>query len=263
MLVNLVTTLGYACIPLVLLWGLSVRLRDVSIVDIYWGLGFIWMAALSASRSSVDSVLSEIGMQQVLILIAVSLWGTRLSLYLLWRNWGAGEDKRYQEMRSKFPKFWLSSLPIVFLLQGFLSWVVSLPLQVCLLSGSHGLGLINYIGLAVWAVGLFFEAVGDFQLARFKDKAQSGDVLRTGLWRYTRHPNYFGDFLVWWGLFLLSFTNWGNAWTVIGPIVMTVLLLKVSGVALLERDLSKRKPDYQKYVKNTPAFFPWFPKTSA
>jgi steroid 5-alpha reductase family enzyme len=165
-------------------------------------------------------------------------------------------------MRKRFgDRFPIISLVTVFLLQGVLMWVVSLPVQLGQVSDTPDVGVIAAIGVVVWMVGLFFETVGDFQLSRFKrDPSNEGKVLDTGLWRYTRHPNYFGDCCAWWGIAIVAAESATGAWGIIGAVVMTVLLLRVSGVALLEKSLSKRKPDYQAYVDRTSAFVPMPPK---
>ena len=236
------------------LWLLSLALRDVSIIDIFWGLGFVVVAWLSAALAGWPS-------NRCLLLVAITtIWGVRLSGYLAWRNIGEKEDRRYREMRSHWgDRFPLVSLFTVFWLQAAILWVVALPLQLGVRS-TESLGWLDALGLAVWSVGLFFEAVGDVQLARFKaDPENEGKVFDKGLWRYTRHPNYFGDFLIWWGFYLVAAAG-GYWWTIFSPVLMGVLLMKVSGVVLLEKSISDRKPQYQSYVCRTNAFFPWFPK---
>ncbi len=236
------------------LWLISVRLRDASIVDPFWGFGFVvvgWTAALAGELSGWGIVLA----------LFTTAWGLRLSIHLARRNLGHGEDFRYQAMRKRFPRFELTSLVIVFGLQGLLLWVVALPLQLAPAyeGGRHAIGAA---GAVVWAIGLAFEAVGDAQLARFRaDPGTSGRVLDTGLWRYTRHPNYFGDACVWWGLWLVALAAGAPWWTVIGPVVMTVLLRRVSGVTLLERSLAQRRPGYEEYVRRTSAFVPRLPRS--
>jgi steroid 5-alpha reductase family enzyme len=240
-------------------WLISVVMRDASIVDIAWGAGFVVVAWTAfAVGDGPES-------RKWLITLMVSAWGLRLSGYLAWRNLGKGEDYRYQKMR----KYWGDRFPIVslftvFLLQGVLMFVVSLPVQMAQMSGGpDGLVWISFVGLGVFAVGLFFETVGDLQLAAFKaDPANEGKVMDRGLWRYTRHPNYFGDFVVWWGIFLVAMARPELAWTAIGPLVMSVLLIRVSGVALLERNLKRRRPGYEEYIKRTSSFFPLPPRNA-
>ncbi len=192
-----------------------------------------------------------------------ALWGGRLGSYLLWRNWGAGEDYRYRAMRRRHgDRFGRVSLVTVFGLQGVLQWIVSLPLQVAILAPTQpGLGALDALGAGLVALGLGSEAIGDWQLARFKrDPANAGRVMDRGLWRYTRHPNYFGDSLVWWGLYAIACGAPGGVLTLPGPALMTWLLLRVSGVALLERSLMARKPGYAEYAARTSAFLPWPPR---
>jgi steroid 5-alpha reductase family enzyme len=196
-----------------------------------------------------------------LISILVTLWGLRLSLYILWRNWGKPEDFRYQKWRQEAGKrWWWQSYFQVFVLQGLLMWLISVPLLAAQRSSAPAnLTMFDFIGLVLWVVGFFFEAVGDLQLARFKaNPANKGKVLEAGVWRYTRHPNYFGDSAQWWGYYLIG-ASAGGWWTIFSPILMTLLLLRVSGVALLEKTLETR-PGYKEYVEKTSAFIPWFPR---
>lgn len=234
------------------LWALSVRRRDASIVDIYWGPGFALIAWLAWWINGAAA-----GRPLAVALLA-TLWGGRLGVYLWWRNSGAGEDARYAAMRRRHgDRFAVVSLYTVFGLQAVLMWIVSLPLQAVPLAGALvPLGALDALGALLFAVGFTFESVGDWQLARFRaDPANRGAVMQRGLWAWTRHPNYFGDFTVWWG-FACFATAAGAWWTVIGPVVMSVLLLRVSGVTLLERSLRRSKPAYADYAARTPAFFP-------
>jgi steroid 5-alpha reductase family enzyme len=251
----LVTSLLVVLGAFFILWVVSVLVRDASIVDPSWGLAFVligWTAWLASE---------DPGSRQTLIAVLVTMWGLRLSLFLAVRNLGHGEDYRYQAMRRRWGKrFPLISLGTVFVLQAVLAWIVSLPVQVTM-ANPGGPGWLAGIGVALWAIGLFFESVGDWQLARFKsDPVNTGRVMDRGLWRYTRHPNYFGDFTVWWGIFLVAFVGMSMWWTVIGPLLMSTLLLRVSGVALLEKTITSRRPGYEEYVRRTNAFFPWKPK---
>jgi steroid 5-alpha reductase family enzyme len=191
-----------------------------------------------------------------LVVALVSVWGLRLAGYLAWRNRGHAEDRRYQAIRARNePNFALKSLWLIFGFQAMLAWVISLPLAGAV-AGDAPLGLLDALGVVVWAVGFFFEAVGDGQLARFKsDPANAGQVMDRGLWRYTRHPNYFGDFCVWWGFYLIALSA-GAWWSIVGPLIMSFLLLRFSGVRLLERDIGERRPAYAEYVRRTNAFFP-------
>lgn len=232
------------------LWLVSLAVKDSSIVDLFWGAGFVlvsWLSVASAGASPRGLLAAGL----------VSAWGLRLAGYLAWRNLGKGEDKRYQAMRrARGAAWWWKSFFIVFLLQGVLLWVVSLPLQVAASRGGP-LSPWDALPVAVFAVGLAFEAVGDLQLARFK-RTHKGQVMDRGLWRYTRHPNYFGDFLVWWGLYGVALVG-GGWWTVVSPLVMSVLLMRVSGVTLLEQSM-KARPGYEDYVRRTSAFFPRPPR---
>ena len=236
-----------------LLWLISVRLKNVSIVDLFWGTGFVLISWLSLLYS--DSAESR----GIWLAVLCTLWGLRLSLYLTIRNHGKPEDYRYAAMRSRREKtFWFSSLFIVFWLQGGIMWIVSLPLQLGATS-SREMQWWNYAGVLIWFIGFVFEAVGDYQLSRFK-RSNTG-VMDQGLWRFTRHPNYFGNALIWWGMGIVAFevSHW---WILLSPALMTFLLLKVSGVALLEKTLAARSQDYRDYVERTSAFFPLPPRTT-
>jgi steroid 5-alpha reductase family enzyme len=246
-----------ALVLLLVTWVVSVPLRNVSIVDIVWGLAFVVIAW--TTRLVADGVPAR----QNLLVLLVTLWGLRLSVYLLWRNAGKDEDFRYRKMRDRRgDAFVWQSLLTVFVVQAVLAWIVSLPVQLAQVPDEpEGLGPLAFAGIAVWVVGLTFEAVGDHQLARFKgDPANKGKVMDRGLWRYTRHPNYFGDFAVWWGIFLVAAETRVGWIGVIGPLVMSFLLLRVSGVALLERGMDERRPGYAAYIERTSAFFPRPPK---
>jgi len=240
-----------------LLWIWSIFIKNVSIVDIFWGFGFVVVNAFYVFMSG------ELNDRKTLILILVTIWGLRLTFYLAYRNIGKGEDFRYQEFRRKFgpERYWWLSFFQVFLLQGALIMIVSLPLLGISSSTSSGtLNVLDYIGMLVWLIGFAFEAGGDFQLARFKSNSgNQGKVLQTGFWKYTRHPNYFGDAAVWWAYAIFSVAA-GSYWQIIGSILMTILIIKVSGVSLLERTLKDTKPQYKDYIQKTSSFFPWFPK---
>lgn len=235
-------------------WLISLVRRDVSIVDLFWAVGFVliaWATLVNSGNWTAAAVAAA---------IMVTVWGVRLSGYLTWRNWGEPEDRRYAEMRQHHGKrFPLVSFFTVFALQAFLTWIIAMPLQLGI-PELQALAAVQVLGIVLWLVGLGFESIGDYQLARFKaDPDNSGQVMNRGLWRYTRHPNYFGDFLVWWGFYFTTLQP--DTWhlTLIGPVVMSVLLLRVSGVTLLEKSLSSRLEGYEQYVKNTSAFFPWPP----
>jgi steroid 5-alpha reductase family enzyme len=205
-----------------------------------------------------------LGPRAILVLGLVTVWALRLSIYITVRNWGHGEDRRYQAIRARNqPHFEIKSLYLIFALQALMAWIISLPLLGAILnSNAHSspLGVLDFAGTALWLVGFSFEAGGDWQLARFKaDPANRGKVMDRGFWRYTRHPNYFGDFSVWWGLYLIA-AGAGAWWSIIGPIGMSVLLMRVSGVTLLEKDIGERRPQYADYIRRTNAFFPGPPR---
>ncbi|MEO7795834.1 MAG: DUF1295 domain-containing protein [Thermoanaerobaculia bacterium] len=244
-------------------WLLSVRLRDVSIVDVMWGPGFALVAAVGASLGAGDES------RKAVVVVLVGVWGLRLGMHIFRRNaprgGGQSEDYRYRAMRERQgPRFvWLSAFT-VFGLQGALLLFIALPLLASTaLAGAPALRLLDFAGIALFLAGFFCEAVGDAQLARFRaNPANRGKVCDVGLWRYSRHPNYFGDATLWWGFYLIACAVPGGAWTIASPIVMTILLLKVSGVALLERGLTSSKPGYAEYVARTSAFIPWFPRSA-
>jgi steroid 5-alpha reductase family enzyme len=240
------------------LWLVSLALKNASIVDIFWGPGFA-LAAWVYFALTPDGF----AVRKVLVVTLVTLWGLRLGLHIGVRNIGKGEDYRYRAWRqSNGPGWWWQSLFKVFGVQGLLMWLITAPLLVAQYHGApNTLTLWDMLGVIVWLIGFLFEAVGDWQLTRFKaDPANQGQVMRTGLWKYTRHPNYFGDAALWWGYFLLALSVPGGWLTIFSPAMMTGLLMKVSGVALLEKNLTKTKPQYQDYIESTNAFFPWFPR---
>jgi steroid 5-alpha reductase family enzyme len=232
-------------------WLVSLALRDASIVDIVWGLGFVAVAWISVLVGTDDR-------RSLLVAALTTIWGLRLTFYLAWRNLGKGEDYRYQAMRRRYgARFGAVSLFVVFGFQGVLMWIVSLPVQT---ATGDTTGPLDLLGILLWTIGIVFETVGDLQLARFKAKPQNkGRVLDTGLWRYTRHPNYFGDFCVWWGIFGIALAG-GAWWSIVGPLVMTALLMRYSGAGLLEKTIGRRRPGYDEYVRRTNAFFPGPPK---
>lgn len=246
-----------ACLMLAT-WSVSLLRRDASIVDIVWGLGFVlvaWAAKFVTGAS---------GAGNWLLLLMVTVWGLRLAGYLAKRNLGKGEDFRYKAMRRKHgERFAIVSLYTVFGLQGALMFVVSLPVTMGQRDTSAGTGFVVFLGFVVWAIGIYFEAVGDAQLARFKrDPRNEGQIMDQGLWALTRHPNYFGDALVWWGLAIVGSSQGAGVWAFLGAGVMTVLLVRVSGAAMLDRLLAKRKPGYAEYMARTSGFIP-MPRRSA
>jgi len=253
-----VTTLAATFALMLGVWLLSLALKDASIVDVVWGLGFLLIAGVCYATTGGYAG------RKILITALAAVWGLRLALHIFLRNKGKGEDYRYQAMRRRFGKrFPIVSLFTVFGLQGVLMWVISLPLQIGQLSREPaGLTWLDWTGAVIWLVGFLFESVGDLQLVRFKaERRNKGKVMDRGLWRFTRHPNYFGDALLWWGFFVIALATPHGVWTVVGPLIMTGLLMKVSGVALLEKTLTKTKPEYAGYVSRTNAFFPWRPRS--
>jgi steroid 5-alpha reductase family enzyme len=239
----------------VITWLISLALRDASVIDPVWPLGFVAVAITAFVVGDGDEG------RRLLLLVLVAVWGLRLSGYLVIRNAGKGEDFRYAAMREKRGRnFWIISLVTVFMLQGVLMWIVSLPVQLAAVPG-RALGWLAVVGTVMWGIGVAFESIGDWQLARFKANPDNrGKVLDTGLWRYTRHPNYFGDFLVWWGIFLIAAESGPGALGIAGPLLMTLLLVKVSGAGLLEKDIATRRPGYAQYVRRTSGFIPRPPR---
>ena len=235
-------------------WYWSYRQHNVNIVDSLWPLLFLLAGVVYALAVEAP------GPRTGLLLALLAVWSLRLCVYLSWRNWGETEDKRYAEMREHHgERFPMVSLYKVFLLQGVIAWIVSLPLLAAI-AGRGAMGFLDFLGVVLWLMGMVFEAGGDWQLARFKaDPDNKGKVLNRGLWRYTRHPNYFGDFCVWWGFFLLALAA-GGWWSFIGPLIMSVLLMRVSGVTLTEKTIEERRPAYREYQQNTNAFFPGAPR---
>jgi steroid 5-alpha reductase family enzyme len=239
---------------LLLTFAVALRVGRYNVVDAVWGLGFAVIAvvafALSAGHGSEP--------RRILLLAATVIWGARLAGYVGWRSRGKGEDPRYTEMLGKAPGSRAAyALRKVFLLQAALIWLISVPVQAGMFErGGAGWTAAAVAGLAVWACGLAFESIGDWQLARFKaDPAHRGQVMDRGLWRYTRHPNYFGDACVWWGLFLIGLGSWLGLVAVFAPVLMTFLLAAGSGKPITEERLGSR-PGYAEYVAATSGFFP-------
>ncbi len=243
----------------VAVWLLSVVLKNVAIVDSVWSLMFL-ATALVYLRGAAALGQGMVTLRALLLVLLVAVWALRLAGYITWRNWGHGEDRRYQAIRARNePNFGFKSLYLVFLLQAGLAWVISLPLLGAA-TGRTALGVLDALGVVLWVVGFAFEAGGDWQLARFKaDPTNRGKVMDKGFWRLTRHPNYFGDFCIWWGFFLIALSA-GAWWSIIGPALMSFLLMRVSGVTLLEKDIGERRPQYADYVRRTNAFFPGPPR---
>jgi steroid 5-alpha reductase family enzyme len=239
------------------LWVISVLIKNVSIVDLFWGFGFVVSAIFFYLKTDGYET------RKILLLVLVAIWGLRLSIYLAWRNIGKGEDFRYAQFRKNYGehRYWWISFFQTFLLQGILMWLISAPLLGAMYySINNSLEILDFLGVTFWIIGISFEAGGDFQLARFKSNPDNrGKVLNMGFWRYTRHPNYFGDSSVWWGYGLFCLAA-GSYIPVLGSILMTALIIKVSGVALLEKSLKDTKPQYKEYIEKTNSFIPWFPK---
>jgi steroid 5-alpha reductase family enzyme len=235
-------------------WLVSLVRKDVSIVDSLWSLMIL------ASLLAYLVISGQSGPLTWLLVGLLGIWAIRLSVYITVRNHGEGEDRRYQAIRANNqPNFEFKSLFIIFFFQGLLAWVICLPV-VAAVSGEAPPGPLVYLGLVLWLTGMFFEVVGDFQLSRFlKSKRGENDVMDQGLWRYTRHPNYFGEAVLWWGFYAFALSA-GAWWTIISPLLMTFLLLRVSGVAMLEKDISGRRPAYRDYISRTNAFFPGRPR---
>lgn len=235
-------------------WLLSVKLRDVSIVDSLWSMFFIAFALSFAWRMRSETMAAYVALGLIL------LWGLRLSGYITIRNHGKGEDRRYQAIRARNqPNFEFKSLYLIFALQAVLAAIVAMPLAP-ILNGAQDANVATCAGFAIAAFGALFETVADAQMARFKaTRASQDDVMNRGLWRYSRHPNYFGEATFWWGMWIAS-ASMGGAWTVFSPLLMNWLLTRVSGVPLLEADLQKRSAAYREYLTTTPRFVPGWPK---
>jgi steroid 5-alpha reductase family enzyme len=235
-------------------WAVATARRNAGLVDIAWSLFFLAAAATYVAGAGHE------GARAWLVLALVAVWSLRLASYLALRNWGAPEDHRYRAIRARNePGFTWKSLYLVFGLQALLAWLISAPLAGAIASATP-LGALDLAGAALVAFGTAFESAADAQLATFKAApANAGQVMDRGLWRYTRHPNYFGEFCVAWGFWLLAVAG-GAWWTVFAPLFMSFLLLRVSGVALLEKDIGERRPAYRDYIARTNAFFPGPPR---
>ena len=238
------------------LWAVATRTGDPSFVDAFWPFGFVIVAAVSFAFTADGD-----GARRAALLVLTAVWGLRLAGYLFARWRRSGPDPRYVALLRNAPNRNVAMLTKVFLLQGALMWVVSLPLQLGMAASATGFTLLGYAGIALSVTGIAFESIGDAQLARFKaDPAHAGKVMDRGLWRYTRHPNYFGDACHWWGVFLVALVDVTTALSVIGPLLMNFLLVRWSGKALLERKLGRSKPGYADYVARTSGFFPRPPR---
>ncbi len=256
----LATNFGVAIVAVLTLWLISIPLRDVSIIDMFFAV--ILFAIALVSFVTADGVPER----KQLILVLVGIWALRITVHLVKRNWGHGEDPRYSKLRSWVSDdrafVWLS-LRQVFLLQGIVLWFASLPVQFGqAFTTPTALGWPAYAGVAVWLTGIVFETVADIQLTRFRaDPANKGRVLQTGLWRYSRHPNYFGELCVWWGLFLVACDNPWGVLTIVGPLVYSYLIVNVTGQATLDKKLARERPGYKDYMLRTSGLVPMPPKT--
>ena len=232
--------------------------KDNSIIDIAWGLGFVLIAltTLLINKNSGD--------RQIIITILTAIWGIRLALHIFIRNLGRGEDYRYKDMRERMKNnYFINTYFKVFLVQAFFMMIISIPIIFINSSPASSLNIIDIIFIIIWLIGFVFESVGDLQLLIFKKNPDNkGKIMRYGLWKYTRHPNYFGETVQWWGVFLLSLISPISILTIISPITITTLLLRVSGVSLLEKKY-KDNVEYQDYVKSTSSFIPSIPKKSS
>jgi steroid 5-alpha reductase family enzyme len=238
-------------------WLVSLRTKNVTVVDSLWGLGFVIIAWITYFMSDGYAT------RKFLLTLLVTVWGLRLSLYLSWRNWGKGEDPRYGSWRKESgERFWIVSLFKVFVLQAVVMWCISLAPQVGQLAAVPArLTWLDALGSLTFTVGFLFESVSDWQLLRFKSKPENkGRVMDRGLWSYSRHPNYFGEFLVWWGIFLVALATPGSWWTVVSPLIVTAVLTKMTGIPLTEKTITHTRPGYAAYADRTNAFFPWFPE---
>lgn len=267
MIIHLLVNFVGVMALMVALWLVAVRIRDVSFIDAVWAYGMVGVAWLSASQIWPGP--GEGGPQPLgwLLLVLTSLWGVRLGTHLLLRWRRLGRDPRYDRILGRAMEkngwsFATASLLIVFLLQGPLLWFVSLPAQVGILAeADRGIGPLALAGAALAIAGILFETIGDLQLEAFrKDPANKGQVMDKGLWRYTRHPNYFGDACCWWGIWLVSASTGAGLWTIASPVLLTWMLMRWSGAPILEKGLSKSRPGYADYIARTSGFVPWPPR---
>lgn len=236
-------------------WVVSAVIRNVAIIDSFWSIFFFAAAAVYLFKSQ-----HEVDAHNLLLVVMIGVWAIRLCLHLTIRNWGKDEDSRYRDIRKKYsPHFTVKSLFIVFVFQAVLAWLISMPLYKSLdgeIDLSPVMKYFFYVGAAVWAIGFIIETVADYQLTKFKQAPdQSNRIMDKGFWRYSRHPNYFGEFLIWWGFYLIA-VSYGGWWTIISPLIMSWLLMKFSGVGLLESTIVYRRPKYRCYIERTNAFFP-------
>ncbi|MDO5495126.1 MAG: DUF1295 domain-containing protein [bacterium] len=259
-LAEFLSTLPLTLLGIVLLLGVTfaigVRQRRHAVIDAAWPLGFVVVAVISfvASAGHGDDA------RRWLLLALTTIWGVRLSLHLMWRLRGGEEDPRYTKLLgTKGPENRnREAIRKAYLPQGAVMFIVSLVQQVGMFAAGP-LGWLAWVGIAVWVIGMFFEVVGDLQLARFKADPDRSGILDTGVWAWTRHPNYFGDSAVWWGLFLVTASSWPGVLTVLSPLLMTLALRFVTGVPPVERAMAGR-PGYEEYAERTSVFFPLPPR---
>ena len=256
-LLPLAAGLGGLLVAGTLVWLLSLSLDDTSVVDIFWGPFFLLQAIVYALVTPDRGFIGR----EVLLLVLVAVWSTRLATHIAGRNAGAPEDHRYTVMRRRVGAAWRwQSLPRVFILQAILAWIIGVPLYAVMSGGPQGWSWLDAVAVVVWAIGFTFEALGDVQLTAFiRNPANRGHTMQSGLWSVTRHPNYFGDATQWWAYWLLAVAA-GGWWSIFGPIAMTFLIVRISGVGMLERTIAQRREGYEAYMRRTSAFIPWFPR---
>jgi steroid 5-alpha reductase family enzyme len=240
---------------MLVLWGISIMLGDVSFIDSFWAFGFVLVACVTTRLFPFG------GSHQQMLTTLVVIWGLRLGFYLMMRWRREGADGRYLNLLKKAKgNVHIYTLTHVFMLQGALMWIVSLPIQLGEYGATGPLGLIEWAGVALAVLGIVFESLGDWQLSRFKAQpSNKGRVLDSGLWHYTRHPNYFGDLCFWWGCYFVACGAPYGWMSLPGPVLMSFLLIKWSGAALLERRVQRSRPDYADYMRRTSPFIPWPP----
>lgn len=240
----------------ILLWALCLRGKDVTPVDSFWAFGMVIMAVTSFALAG------GLEKRKLLLLVLCAAWGLRLGSYMLWRWRQHGTDRRYAALLGKAEtnrgwSFAKASALLVFATQAPMLFIVSLPVQLGMVAATPSLGLLAWIGAGLAVFGILFEAIGDAQLVRFKrDPANAGRVIQSGLWRYTRHPNYFGDACAWWGMFLVAAETGPGRWSIVGPILLTWTLARWSGAPTVERKMQKTKPEYADYMARTSGFIP-------
>ena len=232
------------------LFTLAIVLQDNSIIDIFWGSGFIIITIFALFLSS------EITLKKLLVLSLVTIWGLRLTLHIYLRNRGRGEDFRYRNWRNTWKNFYLRSYFQVFMLQGMIMLIISSPVLLIISGDAPEVGFLEILGILIFTTGFLFESVGDYQLLHFrKNAANQGRLIKTGLWSYTRHPNYFGEALLWWGIWLMAIAETDGLFTIISPLLITFLLRYVSGVPMLEKKY-KHHPEWEEYKRKVPPFIP-------